>query len=197
MTVFTSDSSSVKFATTSLHPSTRSSRWSCRHSSSWPASVFSLHHFPRSVRQRDWRSGSSFTSSALWWRILWTSTLQSLESWWRRITCSYKKDKGKCFLSIHSMPTGCKLPVHMIFSYVNFKTEEGKTTTAQTVSVWSALYINTFLITEILIISWGNYDFNKIKFTLNCGHQFQLYNYVVQKPKEAWEQSGIMSNKTT
>lgn len=78
--VVTSDSSSVRFPTTSLQSDTRSSRWSWRHSSSCPASVFSLHHFPRSVIQRLCSSGSSFTSSALWWRILCTSTLQSLES---------------------------------------------------------------------------------------------------------------------
>lgn len=76
----TSDSSSVRFPTTSLQSATRSSRWSCRHSSSCPASVFSLHHFPRSVMQRLCSSGSSFTSRALWWRILCTSTLQSRES---------------------------------------------------------------------------------------------------------------------
>ncbi len=105
----TSDSSSVRLPTTSLQFDTRSSRWSWRHSSSWnrpnklwldglmillqnwgvssqnsvctcPVSVFSLHHLPRSVMQRFWSSGSNFTSRALWWRILWTSTLQSLVS---------------------------------------------------------------------------------------------------------------------
>lgn len=48
--------------------------------STCPVSVFSLHHLPRSVMQRFWSSGSNFTSRALWWRILWTSTLQSLVS---------------------------------------------------------------------------------------------------------------------
>lgn len=46
----------------------------------WPVSVFSLHHFPRSVIQRFWSSGSSFMSKALWCKILWTSTLHSLVS---------------------------------------------------------------------------------------------------------------------
>ena len=45
-----------------------------------PASVFSLHHFPRSIRHLSWRAGSNLTSMARWWRILWTSARHSLES---------------------------------------------------------------------------------------------------------------------
>lgn len=50
-----------------------------------PASGFSLHHLPRSTMQRFCSSGSSFTSSALWWRILCTSTLQSRDNCGRRV----------------------------------------------------------------------------------------------------------------
>lgn len=48
-----------------------------------PVSVFSLHHFPRSIRHLSWRAGSNLTSMARWWRILWTSARHSRESYMR------------------------------------------------------------------------------------------------------------------
>lgn len=50
-----------------------------------PLSVFSLHHFPKSIMHLSWRAGSSFTSKARWCRIRWTSVLHSRDNYRRQI----------------------------------------------------------------------------------------------------------------
>lgn len=50
-----------------------------------PVSVFSLHHFPKSIMHLSWRAGSSFTSNARWCRIRCTSALHSRDSYQRQI----------------------------------------------------------------------------------------------------------------